>query len=135
LEEEFILHITFNGREIELSFGLRTLTTIDRSLGLEVENVSLGQGLETMLVPGLQSGNVICLYKLIQAATAHDKKKPTTDEDFESILNDIAETEGLDEFAERIMYELGKQPMTRKLVPEEYQKVKTVKKVRKPIEG
>jgi Phage tail assembly chaperone protein, TAC len=128
------LHITFNGREIELSFGLRTLTTIDRSLGLEVENVSLGQGLETMLVPGLQSGNVICLYKLIQAATAHDKRKPTTDEDFESILNDIAENEGLDKFAERVMYELGKQPMTRKLIPEEYQKMKTVKKVSNPVE-
>jgi hypothetical protein len=128
------LHIIFNGREIELSFGLRTLTTIDRSLGLEVENVSLGQGLETMLVPGLQSGNVICLYKLIQAATVHDKKKPTTDEDFESILNEIADDEGLDEFAERVMYELGKQPMTRKLVPEEYQKVKAVKAASKPTE-
>jgi Phage tail assembly chaperone protein, TAC len=128
------LHIIFNGREIELSFGLRTLTTIDRSLGLEVENVSLGQGLETMLVPGLQSGNVICLYKLIQAATVHDKKKPITDEDFESILNEIADDEGLDEFAERVMYELGKQPMTRKLVPEEYQKVKAVKAASKPTE-
>jgi Phage tail assembly chaperone protein, TAC len=126
------LHINFNGRDIELSFGLRTLTTIDRSLGLEVESVSLGQGLETMLVPGLQSGNVICLYKLIQAATAHDKKKPTTDEDFESILNDIADSEGLDEFAQRVMYELGKQPMTRKLVPEKYQ---AVKKVSKTTEG
>jgi hypothetical protein len=126
------LHINFNGRDIELSFGLRTLTTIDRSLGLEVESVSLGQGLETMLVPGLQSGNVICLYKLIQAATAHDKKKPTTDEDFETILNDIADSEGLDEFAQRVMYELGKQPMTRKLVPEKYQ---AVKKVSKTTEG
>ncbi|KSU63643.1 phage tail protein [[Bacillus] enclensis] len=128
------MHITFNGRDIELSFGLRTLTTIDRSLGLEVENVSLGQGLETMLVPGLQSGNIICLYKLIQAATAHDKKKPKTEEDFESILNDIAENEGLDEFAEQVMYELGKQPMTRKLVPEEYQKGKVVKEASKTIE-
>jgi hypothetical protein len=126
------LHINFNGRDIELSFGLRTLTTIDRSLGLEVESVSLGQGLETMLVPGLQSGNVICLYKLIQAATAHDKKRPTTDEDFEAILNDIADSEGLDEFAQRVMYELGKQPMTRKLVPEKYQ---AVKKVSKTTEG
>ncbi|TYS87571.1 tail assembly chaperone [Rossellomorea aquimaris] len=126
------MHINFNGRDIELSFGLRTLTTIDRSLGLEVESVSLGQGLETMLVPGLQSGNVICLYKLIQAATAHDKKKPTTDEDFETILNDIADSEGLDEFAQRVMYELGKQPMTRKLVPEKYQ---AVKKVSKTTEG
>ncbi|KAA0560767.1 phage tail protein [Bacillus sp. CH30_1T] len=126
------MHINFNGRDIELSFGLRTLTTIDRSLGLEVESVSLGQGLETMLVPGLQSGNVICLYKLIQAATAHDKKKPTTDEDFEAILNDIADNEGLDEFAQRVMYELGKQPMTRKLVPEKYQ---VVKKASKTTEG
>ncbi|MGD6847285.1 tail assembly chaperone [Rossellomorea aquimaris] len=126
------MHINFNGRDIELSFGLRTLTTIDRSLGLEVESVSLGQGLETMLVPGLQSGNIICLYKLIQAATAHDKKKPTTDEDFEAILNDIADNEGLDEFAQRVMYELGKQPMTRKLVPERYQ---AVKKASKTTEG
>jgi hypothetical protein len=126
------LHINFNGREIELSFGLRTLTTIDRSLGLEVESVSLGQGLETMLVPGLQSGNIICLYKLIQAATAHDRKKPITDEDFEAILNDIADNEGLDEFAQRVMYELGKQPMTRKLVPEKYQ---AVRKVSKTTEG
>ncbi|MGM0864543.1 MAG: tail assembly chaperone [Bacillota bacterium] len=126
------MHINFNGRDIELSFGLRTLTTIDRSLGLEVESVSLGQGLETMLVPGLQSGNIICLYKLIQAATAHDRKKPTTDEDFEAILNDIADNEGLDEFAQRVMYELGKQPMTRKLVPEKYQ---AVKKVSKTTEG
>lgn len=128
------MHITFNGRDIELSFGLRTLTTIDRSLGLEVENVSLGQGLETMLVPGLQSGNVICLYKLIQAATAHDKKKPKTEEDFEVILNDIADNEGLDEFAKQIMFELGKQPMTRKLVPEEYQVGKGVKELGKKVE-
>ncbi|MDL4842838.1 tail assembly chaperone [Aquibacillus rhizosphaerae] len=126
------MHITFKERDIELSFGLRTLTEIDRSLGLEVESVSLGQGLETMLAPGLQSGNVICLYKLIKAATAHDKNPPKTDAEFEAILDDIADDEGLEEFGAQVMGELGKRPMTRNLVPEKYQELKKVKKESKP---
>ncbi|GGJ85958.1 hypothetical protein GCM10007063_05540 [Lentibacillus kapialis] len=112
------MHINFNGREIELSFGLRTLTEIDKALGFEIEGANLGEGLE-MLVPKLQSGNIIGLSKVIKAASSHDKKAPKTYEDLEQVLDSIAENEGFEAFGEQIIEELGKRPMTRNLVPDE----------------
>ena len=118
------MNINFNGREIELSFGLRTLTQIDKELGFEIEGANLGEGLE-MLVPKLQSGNLIAISKIIKAASSHDKKNsPKTYEDLEQVLNDIAEDEGFKAFGEQVIEELGKRPMTRELVPEELRKKK-----------
>ncbi|MBU8567588.1 tail assembly chaperone [Virgibacillus pantothenticus] len=112
------MHINFKDREIELKFGLRTLTEIDKELGFEVEGARLGQGLE-MLVPKLESGNIIGLSKIIKAATAHDKKSPKTYEDLELVLDNIAENVGYEEFGQQVLEELGKRPMTRGLLPEE----------------
>ncbi|MEF2293144.1 tail assembly chaperone [Virgibacillus dokdonensis] len=122
------MHINFNGREIELSFGLRTLTEIDKDLGLEIEGANLGEGLE-MLVPKLQSGNIIGLSKIIKAATAHDKRAPKTYEDLEHVLDDIAENQGFEKFGQQVIEELGKRPMTRSLVPEGMKKEKKEKTV------
>ncbi|MYL56202.1 phage tail protein [Virgibacillus halodenitrificans] len=112
------MHINFNGKEIELSFGLRTLTEIDRELGFEIESASLGEGLE-MLIPKLQSGNIVGLSKIIKAASSHDKKGPKTFEDLEIVLDHIAENQGFKSFADEIIDELGKRPMTQSLVPED----------------
>ncbi|KGX88002.1 tail assembly chaperone [Pontibacillus litoralis] len=112
------MYINFNGKEIELSFGLRTLTEIDKELGFEIEGASLGEGLE-LLIPKLQTGNIVGLSKIIKAATAHDNKSPKTYEDLEQVLDDIAENQGFEEFGEQVIEELGKRPMTRNLVPKD----------------
>lgn len=112
------MHINFNGREIQLVFGLRTLTEIDRELGFEIEGASLGEGLE-MLIPKLQTGNIVGLSKIIKAATSHDKKPPKTFDELEEVLDGIAENEGFESFGEQIIEELGKRPMTRSLLPDD----------------
>ncbi|WP_200411291.1 tail assembly chaperone [Virgibacillus salexigens] len=121
------MHINFKGREIELSFGLRTLTEIDKELGFEIEGANLGQGLE-MLIPRLQSGNIIAISKIIKAATAYDKKGPKSFEDLEEVMDNIAENVSFEEFGEQVFEELGKRPMTRNLVPEELKKKKAEEK-------
>ncbi|MDQ0158804.1 tail assembly chaperone [Alkalibacillus salilacus] len=120
------MHINFNGKEIELSFGLRTLTEIDKELGFEMEGANLGEGVE-MLVPKLQSGNIIGISKIIKAASG--KNGPKTYENLEVILDDIAENEGFEAFGEQVIEELGKRPMTRNLVPEDMKKKSPVKAV------
>ncbi|WP_082234969.1 tail assembly chaperone [Halobacillus massiliensis] len=112
------MHINFDGREIELKFGLRTLTEIDRELGFEVEGASLGQGLE-MMIPNLRSGNLIGVSKIVKAASTHDRKSPKTYEELEEVLDDIAENQGFEAFGKQVIGELGKRPMTRNLVPED----------------
>jgi len=125
------MHINFNGKDIELSFGLHTLTQIDKELGFEIEGANLGEGLE-MLVPKLQSGNLIAISKIIKAASAHDKKNaPKTFEDLEVVLDDIAENEGFKAFGEQVIEELGKRPMTRELIPEDLRKEPKLKAVKK----
>lgn len=117
------MEIKFKDKELELSFGLGFLNKIDKELGLEVEQMTIGQGLN-MLVPNLSNGNVVALAKVIKAATAHHKKKPQTDEELETVLEDIAENEGIDTFCEQIIEELGKRPLTQNLVPDEYKQDK-----------
>ncbi|MBX0358919.1 tail assembly chaperone [Halobacillus sp. Nhm2S1] len=112
------MHINFNGREIQLVFGLRTLTEIDRELGFEIEGASLGEGLE-MLIPKLQTGNIVGLSKIIKAATSHDKRSPETFDELEEVLNDIAEETGFEAFGEQVIEELGKRPMTQSLLPDD----------------
>lgn len=67
------MHIKFKDKELELSFGLGFLNKIDKELGLEVEQMTIGQGLN-MLVPNLQNGNIVALSKVIKSATAHHKR-------------------------------------------------------------
>ncbi len=121
------MHINFNGEEIELKFGLRTLVEIDKELGFEIEGASLGEGLE-LLIPKLQSGNIVGISKIIKAATSHHKKAPKTYEDLETILDDIAENQGFESFSEEIIEELGKRPMTASLIPESLKEDKTENK-------
>ena len=52
------MNIKFKDKELELSFGLGFLNKIDKELGLEVEQMTIGQGLN-MLVPNLSNGNVV----------------------------------------------------------------------------
>ena len=121
------MNIKFKDKELELSFGLGFLNKIDKELGLEVEQMTIGQGLN-MLVPNLSNGNIVALAKVIKSAAAHHKKKPQTDEELETVLEDIAENEGIDTFCEQIIEELGKRPLTQNLVPDEYKQDKKSKK-------
>ena len=47
------MEIKFNGKTIELSFGLKFLNIIDKEMGMEAEQVNFGKGTE-MLVPALE---------------------------------------------------------------------------------
>lgn len=122
------MHINYDGREIELTFGLRTLVEIDKELGFEIEGASLGEGLE-MLIPKLQSGNLVGVSKIIKAATSGAKNPPKTYDQLEQVLDNIAENEGFKAFGEQVIDELGKRPMTASLLPDE---LKAVEKKSKP---
>lgn len=130
------MHINFKGKQVELSFGFRFINTIDRINGTRMEqdgqNLNFGSGLESF-VPMLQSGSPVLVGRAVLAATQHHKKAPTMD-DLDEILNDIADTVGLQEFADQVISELGKQPMTRNVVSraiEDEQETKKDKKEKK----
>ncbi|KKI55471.1 tail assembly chaperone [Staphylococcus arlettae] len=121
------MEIKHNGKDIELSFGFKFMNDVDKKLGMEMEQMSIGQGIQ-MLVPNLQDGNPVAIGHTIIAATSHHKKAPKSDEEISAVLDEIADEQGFDEFAEQVITELGKRPMTRNLVPEEYREVKKAKK-------
>lgn len=121
----FIMEIQFKGKTIDLSFGFKALSIIDKRLGMEIEQMSIGQGLQ-LLVPNLAQGNPITIGEVILAATAHHKKAPQ-ESDLDDILDDIAENEGFEAFGEQIIKELGKRPTTQNLVPDEYKPKKQSK--------
>lgn len=124
------MFINHNGKELEMKFGLKFLNTIDRKLGLEINQASLGNGVN-MLVPNLENGNVVTIAHVIEAATSHHKKHPSKDFEIEAVLNEIAEDKGLLTFGEEIVEELGKQPMTRGLVEDAKQEEEQEKKSKK----
>ena len=66
------MEIKFNGKTIELSFGLKFLNIIDKEMGMEAEQVNFGKGTE-MLVPALESHSVVDVAKVIKAQQ-HKKK-------------------------------------------------------------
>ncbi|WP_411842115.1 tail assembly chaperone [Salinicoccus sp. HZC-1] len=130
------LTVNFNDRELELSFGLKCLNTIDRALGLEVEQMSVGQGIR-MLAPNLDLGNIVALGQILKAGLSHHKNPPN-DEDVMDILDEIELNQGLEAFGKECLKELGKRPSTATLIPDEmkddYVKAKTKKDKKKKEE-
>ncbi|CRI10274.1 TPA: tail assembly chaperone [Staphylococcus aureus] len=106
-----------NGKhELELKFGLCQLKSIDKELGLNVEKVNLGEGL-SMLIPKLESGNVIGLAKIVSAATLGQKGRPKTDEELEEVLINARDEYGsFKKFGQAIIDVLGEQSLTLDLV-------------------
>ncbi|HDC8405197.1 TPA: tail assembly chaperone [Staphylococcus aureus] len=106
-----------NGKhELELKFGLGQLTSIDKALGLNVEKVNLGEGL-SMLIPKLESGNIIGLAKIVSAATLGQKGRPKTDEELEAVLINARDEYGsFKKFGQAIIDVLGEQSLTLDLV-------------------
>ena len=105
------MEIKFNGKTIELSFGLKFLNIIDKEMGMEAEQVNFGKGTE-MLVPALESHSVVDVAKVIKAATAQEKGAPKTEEDLEAVVEDVIENTGLEEFCNEVIEELGKRLLT-----------------------
>lgn len=103
-----------NGKkELEMRFGLGQLDAIDKALGFTVQDrINLGEGLE-MLVPKLESGNLIAMSKIIKATTKNQKNAPKTDEELEEILVSLINEYGsLKKFGDIIIEELGKNVLT-----------------------
>ena len=115
------MEIKFNGKTIELSFGLKFLNIIDKEMGMEAEQVNFGKGTE-MLVPALESHSVVDVAKVIKAATEQEKGAPKTEEDLEAVVEDVIENAGLEEFCNEVIEELGKRVLTQNLVPKKYKK-------------
>lgn len=115
------MEIKFNGKTIELSFGLKFLNIIDKEMGMEAEQVNFGKGTE-MLVPALESHSVVDVAKVIKAATAQEKGAPKTEEDLEAVVEDVIENTGLEEFCNEVIEELGKRVLTQNLLPKKYKK-------------
>lgn len=106
---------THTGEQVEIKFGIGELTAIDKDLGLSVEEIALGEGLE-MLVPKLQTANFIAIAKVVKACLPK-KHRPSNDEELEAVLENILEDyESFKAFGEACIEELGKKPMTRELV-------------------
>ncbi|UBH16405.1 tail assembly chaperone [Macrococcus armenti] len=108
-----------NGKhELELKFGIAELSAVDRALGLKVEQIDLGEGLE-MLIPKLKTGNIVAVAKIISALTVNQKGRPKTDEELEAVLLSIIEEhKSIKNFSEKLLDELGKQPLTQELIQE-----------------
>lgn len=105
-------------KEVEIKFGIGELTAIDKELGLEMEKINLGEGLE-MLIPKLQTANIIGIAKILKA-TIPNKHKPKTDEELEKVLlNILDEYKTFQAFADECLKLLKEGLMTRELFDEE----------------
>lgn len=110
-----MVNIRVNDKDIELKFGIGELTAIDQELGLSVQDINLGEGLE-MLAPKLQTGNLIGIAKVVKACLPN-KNKPKDDEALEEILEGILDDyETFEKFGESCIEQLGKKRLTQELV-------------------
>lgn len=124
------MEIKSNGKKLKLSFGFRFINEIDKtngtSIDVEGQKINFGNGLE-FLIPMLQNGSIAHIGRAVLAATSHYKQDAPKEDDLDGILNDIAENKGLQTFADEIVEELGKQPMTQNLVNKITEKEETKK--------
>ncbi|MGW7931878.1 tail assembly chaperone [Staphylococcus xylosus] len=109
------MNIKVNKKDVELNFGFKFLREIDDKLGLKFDEATIGQGV-SLLPIGLESGNPVVVGEVLMAATSHLKKDAITLKQIDDVLDELAETEGLEEFGSQVLKELGKRPMTRNLV-------------------
>lgn len=106
---------THKDETVEIRFGIKELTAIDRELGLKVEEIELGEGME-LLASKLQTGNLIGVSKIVKACLPK-KHQPKNDEELETILENIIEDyEGFDKFGQECIEVLGNRPLTRAIV-------------------
>lgn len=124
------MEIKSDGKKLKLSFGFRFINEIDKtngtSIDVEGQKINFGNGLE-FLIPMLQNGSIAHIGRAVLAATSHYKQDAPKEDDLDEILNDIAENKGLQTFADEIVEELGKQPMTQNLVNKITEKEETKK--------
>ncbi|MDW3933086.1 tail assembly chaperone [Staphylococcus saprophyticus] len=124
------MEIKINGKKLKLSFGFRFINEIDKtngtSIDVEGQKINFGNGLE-FLIPMLQNGSIAHIGRAVLAATSHYKQDAPKEDDLDEILNDIAENKGLQTFADEIVEELGKQPMTQNLINKITEKEETKK--------
>lgn len=110
------MKVNFKDKELEIKFGLGQLVAIDQELGLSVQEVNLGEGLE-MLVPKLKAASVIAIAKMLGAVTKGQKGAPKNMDELEELVIAVQDQYGsLQEFAEACIEELGKRPLTREIV-------------------
>lgn len=119
------MFIIYKEKELELRFDFTALKLLDKKVGLNYEQVNLGQGLSTF-AGYLQSNSIIALAAGIEAGLEHYRLKygsahvPTTDREMDTLLNDIAENEdGIENMCKGMLNELGKRPLTRSLLSKE----------------
>lgn len=111
-----MVNVKLKDKDVEIKFGIGELTAIDQELGMSVEEINLGEGLE-MLVPKLKTGNLIGIAKIVKACTKSHKNKPKNDEETEAVLESILDDYGtFEKFGEACIEQLGKKRLTQELV-------------------
>lgn len=107
------------GKVLELKFGLGELNAVDKALGLEIEQINLGEGYE-MLVPKLKTGNVLALAKIIPALTLNQFGRPKTDDETLEVLKAVKEQYGsFQAFCDAVLEEMKHHFLTQDLVKDE----------------
>lgn len=108
-----------NGKVLELKFGLGELNAVDKALGLEIEQINLGEGFE-MLVPKLRTGNVLALAKIIPALTLGQNGRPKTDNETLEVLKAVKGQYGsFQAFCDAVLDEMKHHFLTQDLVIDE----------------
>lgn len=108
-----------NGKVLELKFGLGELNAVDKALGLEIEQINLGEGFE-MLVPKLRTGNVLALAKIIPALTLGQNGRPKTDNETLEVLKVVKGQYGsFQAFCDAVLDEMKHHFLTQDLVKDE----------------
>lgn len=108
-----------NGKVLELKFGLGELNAVDKALGLEIEQINLGEGFE-MLVPKLRTGNVLALAKIIPALTLGQNGRPKTDNETLEVLKAVKGQYGsFQAFCDAVLDEMKHHFLTQDLVKDE----------------
>lgn len=108
-----------NGKVLELKFGLGELNAVDKALGLEIEQINLGEGFE-MLVPKLRTGNVLALAKIIPALTLGQNGRPKTDNETLEVLKAVKSQYGsFQAFCDAVLDEMKHHFLTQDLVKDE----------------
>lgn len=121
-----------NGKVLELKFGLGELNAVDKALGLEIEQINLGEGFE-MLVPKLRTGNVLALAKIIPALTLGQNGRPKTDNETLEVLKAVKGQYGsFQAFCDAVLDEMKHHFLTQDLVKEEVEKTEVTETVEQP---
>lgn len=99
------MKIKINGKEVELSFGVKFVRALDKVAGLDVQGASFGMGL-TKSIPALNTADPAVLADVIYSATATVKDTRPSQDDVDDFIDNY---EGdLEKLFDEVIAEMSK---------------------------